>query len=128
MNIVPCPTCGSTAIHACMGPKKKSKSKENSMKIIPLGNNILVRRAEAVKQTPGGLYIPDRAQATQQEGEVLAVGSGKMLENGTRTEFSVKPGDCIIFTAYAGSEVVLGKEKYLILSEDEVLAVKGINV
>jgi len=71
----------------------------------------------------GGLYIPDTAKEKPQEGEVIAVGNGKVLENGTKTELDVKVGDRILFGKYAGSEVKLEGEEYLILREDDVLGV-----
>jgi chaperonin GroES len=91
--------------------------------IRPLHDRIIVRRIEESEQMRGGLYIPDTAKEKPQEGEVIAVGNGKILENGTKTELDVKVGDRILFGKYAGSEVKLEGEEYLILREDDVLGV-----
>jgi chaperonin GroES len=91
--------------------------------IRPLHDRIIVRRIEESEQMRGGLYIPDTAKEKPQEGEVIAVGNGKVLENGTKTELDVKVGDRILFGKYAGSEVKLEGEEYLILREDDVLGV-----
>ncbi len=92
-------------------------------KIRPLHDRIIVRRIEEQEQMRGGLYIPDTAKEKPQEGEVLAVGNGKILENGTRLELDVKVGDRVLFGKYAGTEVKIDEEEYLILREDDVLGV-----
>jgi chaperonin GroES len=91
--------------------------------IRPLHDRIIVRRIEESEQMRGGLYIPDTAKEKPQEGEVLAVGNGKVLENGSRQAPDVKAGDRVLFGKYAGSEVKLDGEDYLILREDDVLGV-----
>jgi chaperonin GroES len=91
--------------------------------IRPLNDRIIVRRTEDQEQMRGGLYIPDTAREKPQEGEVIAVGNGKLLENGTRISIDVKAGDRILFGKYAGTEVKLDGEDYLILREDDVLGV-----
>jgi chaperonin GroES len=91
--------------------------------IRPLNDRIIVRRTEDQEQMRGGLYIPDTAKEKPQEGEVIAVGNGKLLENGTRIQMDVKAGDRILFGKYAGTEVKLDGEEYLILREDDVLGV-----
>jgi chaperonin GroES len=91
--------------------------------IRPLNDRIIVRRTEDQEQMRGGLYIPDTAKEKPQEGEVIAVGNGKLLENGTRISIDVKAGDRILFGKYAGTEVKLDGEDYLILREDDVLGV-----
>jgi chaperonin GroES len=91
--------------------------------IRPLHDRIIVRRIEEQEQMRGGLYIPDTAKEKPQEGEVIAVGNGKILENGTTLTLDVKVGDRILFGKYAGSEVKLDGEEYLILREDDVLGV-----
>jgi chaperonin GroES len=92
-------------------------------KIRPLHDRIIVRRIEEQEQMRGGLYIPDTAKEKPQEGEVIAVGNGKVLENGTKIELDVKVGDRVLFGKYAGSEVKIDGEEYLILREDDVLGV-----
>lgn len=94
------------------------------MKIKPLHDRILVRRIEAEEeQIRGGIVIPDTAKEKPQEGEVIAVGDGKVLENGQKLQMSVQAGDRILFGKYAGTEVKLDEEEYLILREDEVLGI-----
>jgi chaperonin GroES len=91
--------------------------------IRPLNDRIIVRRTEEQEQMRGGLYIPDTAKEKPQEGEVIAVGNGKLLDNGTRISIDIKAGDRVLFGKYAGTEVKLDGEEYLILREDDVLGV-----
>ncbi|MEY3284518.1 MAG: co-chaperone GroES [Acidobacteriota bacterium] len=91
--------------------------------IRPLNDRIIVKRLEEQEQMRGGLYIPDTAKEKPQEGEVLAVGNGKLLENGTRIAIDLKVGDRVLFGKYAGTEVKLDGEELLILREDDVLGV-----
>ena len=91
--------------------------------IRPLNDRIIVKRLEDQEQMRGGLYIPDTAKEKPQEGEVLAVGNGKLLENGTRISIDLKAGDRVLFGKYAGTEVKLDGEELLILREDDVLGV-----
>jgi len=93
------------------------------LKIRPLNDKIVVRRVEAEAKTKGGIVLPDTAKEKPKEGVVVALGSGKLLENGTRAAFQVKEKDRIIFSSYAGTEVKVDGEEYLVLSEDDVLAV-----
>jgi len=92
-------------------------------KISPIGDRILVKRMEAEEKTPGGIVLPDTAREKPKEGKVIAVGEGKQLESGKRAEFQVKAGDRVIFASYAGTEVKVDGEEYLLMSEDDVLAV-----
>ncbi|MGE0883673.1 MAG: co-chaperone GroES [Blastocatellales bacterium] len=91
--------------------------------IRPLNDRIIVRRVEEQEQMRGGLYIPDTAKEKPQEGEVIAVGNGKLLENGTRIAIDLKAGDKVLFGKYSGTEVKLDGEEYLILREDDILGV-----
>jgi len=93
------------------------------LKIRPLHDKILVRRVEAETKTKGGIVLPDTAKEKPKEGVVVSVGTGKLLENGKRAEFQVKEKDRVIFSSYAGTEVKVDGEEYLVLSEDDVLAV-----
>ncbi len=93
------------------------------MALRPLHDRILVRRLEEEETLASGLVIPDTAKEKPQKGEVKAVGSGKLLENGERVPIDLKEGDRIIFGKYSGSEVKIENDEYLILREDEVLAV-----
>jgi chaperonin GroES len=94
------------------------------MNIKPLGNRILVKRSK-VKSTKGGILLPDTAQEKPKEGEVLAVGPGKVNDQGKLEALTIKPGDRVIFGSYAGTEVkgVREEEELLIVSEDEILGI-----
>ena len=94
-----------------------------AVSIRPLNDRIIVRRLEEQDQMRGGLYIPDTAKEKPQEGEVLAVGNGKLLDNGQRIAIDLKSGDRILFGKYSGTEIKLDGEEYLILREDDVLGV-----
>jgi chaperonin GroES len=94
-----------------------------AVSIRPLNDRIIVRRMEEQEQMRGGLYIPDTAKEKPQEGEVLAVGNGKLLDNGQRIAIDLKAGDRILFGKYAGTEIKLDGEDYLILREDDILGV-----
>ncbi|MCS6885213.1 MAG: co-chaperone GroES [Acidobacteriota bacterium] len=91
--------------------------------IRPLHDRILVKRIEEKEQVRGGIIIPDTAKEKPQEGEVVAVGTGKVLENGTKLELQVKPGDRVLFGKYSGTEVKIDGQEYLIMREDEVLGI-----
>jgi chaperonin GroES len=93
------------------------------MKVRPLHDRVLVRRIEEKETAKGGIIIPDTAKEKPQEGKILAVGNGKILENGTKVALDVKVGDKILFGKYSGTEIRLDGEEVLILREDEVLAV-----
>jgi chaperonin GroES len=93
------------------------------MTIRPLHDRILVKRLAEQERTAGGLYIPDTAKEKPIEAEVVAVGNGKILEDGTVRKLEVKAGDKVLFGKYSGSEVKLGGEEHLILREDDVLAI-----
>ncbi len=95
------------------------------MKVRPLHDRLLVRRIEEKETVKGGIIIPDTAKEKPQEGEVIAVGAGKILENGTKITPEVKVGDKILFGKYSGTDIKIDGEEYLILREDEVLAVLG---
>ena len=91
--------------------------------IKPLNDKIVVKRLEAEERTKGGIVLPDTAKEKPREGRVVSVGVGKLLENGKRAALTVKAGDRVIFSSYAGTEVKLSGEEFLILNEDDVLAV-----
>ncbi len=96
------------------------------MSLRPLHDRILVRRLEEAEQKVGGIIIPDTAKEKPQQAEVIAVGTGKLLETGKRASMELKAGDRILFGKYSGSEIRLEGEDYLILREDEILAVLGV--
>jgi len=93
------------------------------LKIRPLHDKIVVKRVEAETKTKGGIVLPDTAKEKPKEGVVISVGTGKLLENGDSAAFQVKEKDRVIFSSYAGTEVKVDGEEYLVLSEDDVLAV-----
>jgi chaperonin GroES len=93
------------------------------MKIRPLYDRIVVKRVEEQQQMQGGLYIPDTAKEKPQEGEVVAVGKGKRLEDGKVVPLDVQVGDRILFGKYSGSDIKLDGDEYLIMREDEVLGI-----
>ena len=95
------------------------------MKVRPLHDRLVVRRIEEKKQVKGGIIIPDSAKEKPQEGEVVAVGNGKVLDDGKRQAMDVKVGDKILFGKYSGTDIKIDDEEMLILREDEVLAVLG---
>lgn len=92
-------------------------------KITPIGDKILVKRLQAEEKTKGGIVLPETAKEKPKEGKIVALGQGRLLDNGKRAPFTVNEGDRVIFTSYAGSEVKFDGEEYLILSEDEILAI-----
>jgi chaperonin GroES len=92
-------------------------------KLRPLGDKILVKRVEAETKTKSGIVLPDSAKEKPKRGKVLALGDGKRLENGERSAFTVKKGDEVLFTSYAGTEIKIDGEEILIMTEDDVLAV-----
>jgi chaperonin GroES len=93
------------------------------MKIRPLQDRILVKRVEEEEKTKGGIIIPDSAKEKPQEGKVIAVGPGKILDTGKHSEPDVKRGDRILFSKYAGTEVNVDGEEHIIIREDDILAV-----
>jgi chaperonin GroES len=93
--------------------------------IRPLGDRVIVRRVEEETKTAGGIYIPDSATEKPSEGEVLAVGKGRITDNGDLLPMNVAVGEKIIFGKYAGSEVKVDGETYLIMKEEDILGVLG---
>ena len=93
------------------------------MKIRPLQDRVIVRRVSEETTTKGGLFIPDSAKEKPVQGNVVAVGNGKVLENGTVRKLDIKEGDRVLFGKYSGTEVKLDGEEHLILREDEILGV-----
>ena len=93
------------------------------MKVVPLGDKVLVKRLEAEEKTAGGIILPDAAKEKPKEGRVVAVGEGKAADDGLRIALQVKEGNRIIFSSYAGNEIKIDGEEYLIMSEEDILAV-----
>ena len=92
-------------------------------KLRPLGDKILIKRLEAETKTKSGIVLPDSAKEKPKRGKVVAVGTGKRLDDGTLSPFSVKIGNEVLFTSYGGTEVKIDGEELLIMTEDDVLAV-----
>ena len=105
-----------------MATKTKTKTKKN-IAIRPLGDRLLVQRIEAEDMTAGGILLPESAKEKPKEGIVLSLGDGRCLDDGTKSTFSVSVGDRILFTSYAGTDVKYAGEDYLIMREDDLLAI-----
>jgi chaperonin GroES len=93
------------------------------MKIVPLGANVVVKRLPADEMSAGGIVLPDTAREKPKEGRVLSIGDGRMLADGNRARHQVSEGDRVLFGGYAGSEVVINGEEFLIMNEDEIMAI-----
>jgi chaperonin GroES len=93
------------------------------MKLRPLNDRVVVKRIEEEQRTAGGIIIPDTAKEKPIQGEVVAVGTGKLMEDGSRKPLDVKVGDRVLFSKYAGTEVKVGTEEVLIMREDDILAI-----
>ena len=92
-------------------------------KIRPLGEKVLIKRLEAETTTKGGIVLPDTAKEKPQKGTVQAVGDGKVLDDGTRAKFTVKKGDTVLFSSYAGTEIKVNGEELMLMDESDVLAI-----
>ncbi|HVS10998.1 MAG TPA: co-chaperone GroES [Planctomycetota bacterium] len=101
----------------------KTKSPAGKSTIRPLGDRVLVQRVEAEEKTAGGILLPDTAKEKPKEGKVIAIGNGRVLDTGERSTFSVKSGDRVLFTSYAGTEVKYGGNEYLIMREEDILGI-----
>ncbi len=93
------------------------------MKLKPLNDRVVVKRLEEEERTAGGIIIPDTAKEKPIQGEVIAVGSGKLMEDGSRRPLDVKEGDRVLFSKYAGTDVKVEGEELLIMREDDILAI-----
>ncbi len=100
----------------------KEKAK---VKLIPLGDRLVVQREESEERTSGGIFLPDSAKNKPTRGVVISVGDGRVLDDGSRAPLQLKAGDKILFTSYAGEQIEVDGEEYLLMSEGEVLAVIG---
>ncbi|MEN8374121.1 MAG: co-chaperone GroES [Gemmatimonadota bacterium] len=97
----------------------------SATKITPLADRVVVKPLEETEEMRGGLYIPDTAKEKPQQGEVVAVGPGKVNDKGDRTPMEVKPGDRILYGKYSGTEITIDGDQVLILRESDVLAIVG---
>jgi chaperonin GroES len=93
------------------------------LKVRPLGDKVLIKRVEAESKTAGGIVLPDSAKEKPKRGIVQAVGDGKLLDNGQRSKLQVTKGDEVLFSSYAGTEIKIDSEEFLIVDESEILAV-----
>jgi len=100
--------------------KTKSKAK---VTLQPLGDKVVVERDESEEKTPGGIVLPDTAKDKPTRGTIIAVGTGKLLDDGTRGPMQVKKGDRVLFTSYAPETIKIDDEEYLLMSESDILAV-----
>jgi chaperonin GroES len=98
--------------------KKKTK-----VTLQPLGDKVVVERDETEEKTAGGIYIPDAAKDKPSRGKIIAVGTGKLLDDGTRGEMQVKKGDRILFTSYAPETIKIDDDEFLLMSETDILAI-----
>jgi len=96
---------------------------EKSVGVKPLGDKVLLKRVEAQDRSKGGIVIPDTAKEKPTEGRVIALGGGRRLDDGSLVAFQVKKGDRVLFSSYAGSPIKLEGEEYVIMGEDDILAV-----
>ena len=95
------------------------------MKIKPLHDRVIVKRIEEEETTKGGIIIPDSAKEKPAEGKIIAVGDGKLLDDGKRQPLDVKKGDIVLFGKYAGTEIKIDGEEHLIMREDDIIAIMG---
>lgn len=101
----------------------KAAKKSSKTKVRPLGEKILVKRLEAEAKTKGGIILPDSAKEKPQQGTVMAVGDGKLLNDGTRSKIQVKKGDTVVFNSYAGTDIKIDGEELMLMNESDVLAI-----
>jgi chaperonin GroES len=97
--------------------------RRDAMKLVPLDDRVVIQRMEAEATSPGGIVLPDAAKEKPQKGKVIAVGAGKVLDDGTRAGMDVTVDDTVLFSKYAGTEVTIDGEEYLIMRDADVLAV-----
>lgn len=100
--------------------KEKAKTK-----LIPLGDRLVVQREVSEEKTAGGIFLPDSAKDKPTRGVIISVGDGRILDDGSRAPLQVKAGDKVLFTSYAGEQIEVDGEEYLLMGESEVLAVLG---
>jgi len=105
-----------------MAAAVKDKSK---VKLVPLGDRLVVQREASEERTAGGILLPDSAKDKPTRGVIIAAGDGRVLDNGTRAPLQVKAGDKVLFTSYAGEQIDVDGEEYLLMNESEVLAILG---
>ncbi len=107
-----------------MSTATKSK-KKTKVKLQPLGDRVVLSRDEQEQTTAGGIVLPDAAQDKPARGKIEAIGTGRVLDDGSRSEFQVQVGDHVLFGKYSGDAITIDDEEYLLMREDEILAVLG---
>jgi chaperonin GroES len=103
--------------------REREATQMANLNLRPLNDKIVVKRLEAEDKTKGGIFLPDNAKEKPSEGRVMALGDGKLLKDGKRANFQVSKNDRVIFSSYAGTQIKVKGEEYLIMSEDDVLAI-----
>lgn len=104
-----------------MAVKTATKAKKKT-RIVPLGDRVVVKRSEAEETTAGGIVLPDAAQDKPQKGEVVAIGDGHIKSDGKKVPLTVKEGDRVVFSSFAGEEINVGDDEFLLLRESDILA------
>ena len=103
--------------------KSKSAKSKSAIKLQPLGDRVVIEREESEETTAGGIVLPDAAKDKPARGKVVAVGDGRLLDDGSRSQLQVKPGDRVIFSSYAGETILIGEEEVMLMQEEHILAV-----
>ena len=105
-----------------MAAAVKEKAK---VRLVPLGDRLVVQREASEERTAGGILLPDSAKDKPTRGKIISIGDGRILDDGSRAPLQVKAGDKVLFTSYAGEQIEVDGEEYLLMSEGEVLAILG---
>lgn len=103
--------------------KKPAPKKTTKVKLQPIGDKVVVERDVLEEKTSGGIFLPDAAKDKPSRGTIIAVGTGKLLDDGTRGKMQVKSGDRVLFTSYAPETIEIGEDEFLLMSESDILAV-----
>jgi chaperonin GroES len=103
--------------------KEKKKPGKSALKLQPLGDRVVVEREESEGRTAGGIVLPDTAKDKPSRGTIVAIGDGKLLEDGSRSQLQVKIGDRVLFSMYGGDQVKIGEQELLLMREDDILAI-----
>ncbi|GIX02972.1 MAG: co-chaperone GroES [Thermogutta sp.] len=106
-----------------MAKKKTAEQGDSKLQLQPLADRVVVEREESEEKTPGGILLPDTAKKKPSRGVVVSVGPGRLLDDGTRAPLQVKVGDRVLFSSYAGDEFRMGDQEYVLLREEDILAV-----
>ena len=104
-------------------PAATATKKKTKITLQPLGDKVVVEREESEERTTGGILLPDSAKDKPSRGTIVAIGTGKLLDDGTRGAMQVKKGDRVLFTSYAPETITIDDEEYLLMSESDILAV-----